>query len=232
MIDDVSCIALMDTLSRYFQYSMRCICGIPSITLLGKKEDWVELKNRSERALELLSSDDLKGEQSLSWWKSPLLAALDKLIQCYDDPESAENMDWMARIYKYERERYGGKIVVSGWVNIFFPYLGQCTEDSYINRCINSDLIQMKRNCQTEKTEDKHFSGRNNGNRQSTFPKGISSVKFILNELGIKEHNMKMYGGPCCVSEQKEEAGFPCPPGTLHAHFGWLIKHDADIRQG
>ena len=110
VIDDVSCIALMDAMSDYFQYYVTITCGIPSITLLGKREDWVELKNRSERALKLLSSDNLNGEVSLFWWKSPLLAVLAKLIQCYDDPESAENMDWMARIYKSDREHYSGSI--------------------------------------------------------------------------------------------------------------------------
>ena len=232
VIDDVSCIALMDAMSKYFEYGFMCVCGIPSITLLGKREDWIELKNRSERALQLLSSDDLKGDASLSWWKSPLLSALDKLIQCYDDPESAENMDWMARIYKYHREAYGGEIVVSGWVNIFFPYLGQCAEDSRINRCISLDLIQVKNNLHERQAEDGGFSRRNHGNRKSAFPKGISSVDFILNKMGITEYKMKMYGGPCCISEQLQEAGFSCPPGTLHAHFGWLIKHNADIRQG
>ena len=123
IMDDVSCIALMDVMSDYFEYTVLITCGIPSITLLGKREDWIELKNRAENAFQLLSSDDLKGEVSLSWWKSHLILVLDQLIQCYDDPESPENMDWMARIYKHKREFYSGKIAVSGWVNVFFPYI-------------------------------------------------------------------------------------------------------------
>ena len=217
IIDDVSCIALMDGMANYFAYRVLIVCGIPSTTLLSKREDWIELKNRAESALQLFSSDDLKGEVSLSWWKSPLLAVLDKLIKCYDDPKSAKNMDWMARIYKYNREAYSGDIFVSGWVNVFFPYLG----DSHINRWVNFDLVYLRR------TE-----GNNSGNDLDDFPKGISSVNFILDYFGIKQYKMKMHGGPCCVSEQMAEAGFPCPPGTLHAHFGWLIKHNADIRQG
>ena len=226
VIDDVSCIALMYSMANYFAYRFKISCGIPSVTLLGNREDWIELKNRSERALELLSSGDLKGEQSLSWWKSPLLAALDKLIQCYDDPESPSNMDWMARIYKYRSQNYAGLITVSGWVNIFFPYLGD-TAHSPKNECINLDLIYIT------KPDDSFLSGRNFGNDPDDYPTGISIVDFILDVMGIKEYKMKMYGGPCCISEQLEEAEFPCPPGTLHAHFGWLIKRAADgIRQG
>ena len=120
VMEDVSCIALMDAMSKYYQYQMVYICGIPSVTLLGNREDWIELRNRSQCVLDLLSSDDLKGDVSLSWWKPSLLAILDKLIKCYDDPESAENMDWMARIYKSDREGYGGHAFVCGWVNVFF----------------------------------------------------------------------------------------------------------------
>ena len=249
VIDDVSCIALMDTISKYYSYRMVCICGIPSVTLLGKKEDWMELKNRSERTLQLLSSDDLKGEVSLSWWKSPLLAVLDKLIQCYDDPESAENKDWMARIYKSEREGYGGHAFICGWVNVFFPYLGNSVEakEYRVNEWANNDLIQMRSDLKmhfdmkkNDNCENKdqlgfghgHFdNARKFGNSGSAFPKAISSVDFTWIKPG-QQHKMKIHGGPCCVSEQMVEAGFPCPPGTLHAHFGWLIKHNPDVRQG
>ena len=223
VIDDVSCIALMDAMSDYFRYYVTIACGIPSITLLGKREDWIELKNRAEGVLQLVSLDDLKGEVSLSWWKSPLLSVLDKLIQCYDDPESAENMDWMARIYKSDREGYSGELVVSGWVNVFFPYIRGHARGR-VNSSAKLDLVHMKI------PEFSYFNSDNNNPFE--YPKGISSVNFILDYFGIKQYKMKMYGGPCCVSEQMAEAGLPCPPGTLHAHFGWLIKHDADIRQG
>ena len=80
VIDDVSCIALMDAMSKYFDYRVKYVCGIPSVALLGRKGDWMELRNRAQRALNLLSSDDLKGDVSLSWWKGSLLPVLDKLI--------------------------------------------------------------------------------------------------------------------------------------------------------
>ena len=247
VIDDVSCIALMDAMSKYYSYRMVCICGIPNVTLLGKKEDWIEVKNRSERALQLLSCDDLKDDVSLSWWKPSLLAVLDKLIQCYDDPESAENMDWMARIYKSEREGYGGHAFVCGWVNVFFPYLGNNAEakEYQVNEWANNDLIQLrddlkmhfdlKKNDNAEKESGFRYGGSENarkfGNSGNAYPKAISSVDFTLLKPGQKQ-KMKMYGGPCCVSEQMAEAGLPCSPGTLHAHFGWLIKQNSDIRQG
>ena len=106
-----------------------------------------------------------------------------------------------------------------------FPTLGGNGEDSQINNCAKLDLVHINI------PEYSEFNPNYNYNYPFEYPKGISSVDFILDYYGVEQHKMKMYGGPCCVSEQKEEAGFPCPPGTLHAHFGWLIKHKADISQ-
>ena len=217
VIDDVSCIALMDAMSKYFSYTFRISCGVPSVTLLGKKEDWMELRKRAERALNLLSSDDLKGDVSLSWWKGSLLPVLDKLIECYENPESASNRDWMARIYKYRREAYGGFIYVSGWVNVFFPYFGEMAKGSYINKCAEMDFVHINK----ELKERRRFGE----NHIDDFPAGISRVDFILDDNGNKQ-KMQLHGGPCCLSEQLQGAGYPCPPGTLHVNFGWMIKQD------
>ena len=42
-------IALMDTYSHYFEFSiMKCICGIPHITLSGSVQDWQGIRDRVE----------------------------------------------------------------------------------------------------------------------------------------------------------------------------------------
>ena len=223
VIDDVSCIALMDAMSKYFDYRVRYVCGIPSVALLGRKEDWMELRNKAERALNLLSTEDLKGDVSLSWWKGSLLPVLDKLIECYENPESAENMEWMARIYKTRDE--GGCVtttIVTGWVNVFFPYLGESAKHSEINQWANLDLIESYQEWMVEDF---------NGNEADDYPTSVSTVDFIFEDNGY-EQKMKMYGGPCCLSEQVRENELPTAPGTLHAHFGWLIKHNYDDHHG
>ena len=222
VIDDVSCIALMDAMSEYFKYRVKYICGIPSVSLLGRKDDWMELRKRAERALNLLSTDDLKGDVSLSWWKGSLLPVLDKLIDCYENPELEANREWMARIYKTRRKSLGctSTTLVTGWVNAFFPYFGTSVEDSYINRWSNLDLIKASKEWMAE--ED--F----NGNELYDYPASVSTVDFIFEDHGY-EQKMEMYGGPCCLSEQVRENELPTAPGTLHAHFGWLIKRSANF---
>src|SRR5262245_27671313 len=42
-------IVMMDAFQRFFDYRVRCICGIPSITLAGTVEDWQRVLSRVRR---------------------------------------------------------------------------------------------------------------------------------------------------------------------------------------
>lgn len=39
----VASFLMMGTLQKYFSYTMRCTCGIPSVTLLGERSDWEDM---------------------------------------------------------------------------------------------------------------------------------------------------------------------------------------------
>ena len=251
IIEDVACIALMDTVAKYYSYRMVCICGIPSVTLLGTEQDWIDLRERSQHILDLLSTDDLAGDVSLAWWKPALLGALDRLIQCYRNPSDESNKDWMARIYKLEREGYGGHANVCGWINVVFPYLGhgEQAKEYKVNQYANNALLNLsddtlgnfnKQAVPTEESDEESDYGffgrvkkseRVTGNSGSAFPRAISSAPFTW-VLPGEEYKMLFNGGPCCVSEQVIQDGYPCPPGTLHANFGWVIKHNIENRKG
>src|SRR5215471_5770183 len=41
-------VVLMDSYSSYFEYEMRCICGIPRITVTGTEGDWERIRARVE----------------------------------------------------------------------------------------------------------------------------------------------------------------------------------------
>ena len=129
----------------------------------------------------------------------------------------------MARIYKTRDERgCATTTFVTGWVNVFFPYLGESAKHSEINQWANLDLIESYQ----EWTEEDF-----NGNEADDYPTSVSTVDFIFEDHG-HEQKMRMYGGPCCLSEQMRENELPTAPGTLHAHFGWLIKHNDDDQHG
>lgn len=106
-------IALMDTYSHYFEFSfMKCICGIPHITLSGSVQDWQGIRDRVE-VLETFGLD---------WWVSPLRPILDEFVRAAEghaDPEF-----WQG-IYKYRppEARPYEQGLVTGWLVNLFPYL-------------------------------------------------------------------------------------------------------------
>ncbi|KAH8901117.1 hypothetical protein GQ53DRAFT_589985, partial [Thozetella sp. PMI_491] len=46
-------ILMMGAMQKYFSYGCILGCGIPSVTLLGEREDWVKIQNRLDKLLEL-----------------------------------------------------------------------------------------------------------------------------------------------------------------------------------
>ncbi|MGP0018597.1 MAG: DUF4419 domain-containing protein [Candidatus Sulfotelmatobacter sp.] len=101
-------VALMDTYQRYFDYGMRCICGIPKVTLEGTPEDWQRMRDR----IEVLATYDL------DWWTSRLAPILDQFIAtATGNPDRAF---WQA-IYK--PQKFYAMEMATGWIADLFPYL-------------------------------------------------------------------------------------------------------------
>jgi hypothetical protein len=44
----VTSLTLMDCMKSYFKYRVICGCGIPKVKLLGSREDWVQLIDRTK----------------------------------------------------------------------------------------------------------------------------------------------------------------------------------------
>lgn len=101
-------IVMMDAFERYFEYTMNCICGIPTIELTGTAEDWREIRRRIE----------LMAEYGVDAWIAGLRGICDQFV------ESAcgrPDRDFWQCVYK-PREAYGGA-VFTGWLGRLFPYL-------------------------------------------------------------------------------------------------------------
>jgi hypothetical protein len=105
-------IALMDTYSHYFEYSMgMCICGIPHVTLTGSAEDWRRIRDR----VELIDTFEL------GWWTERLRPILDQFVRA---AEGRPDTQFWRGIYKF-RPRQGpyDSTKVTGWLVDLFPYL-------------------------------------------------------------------------------------------------------------
>jgi hypothetical protein len=101
-------VVMMSAFRRYFDYTMRCICGIPQITLEGSAEDWAEIQRRV----------DVLAEYDLAWWAGALRPVLDAIVST---ARGTIDSDFWQCIYK-PTEVYGGEIA-TGWIMRLFPYL-------------------------------------------------------------------------------------------------------------
>lgn len=100
--------AMMSSVKKGISYIGESGCGIPSVTLLGKKSDWEDIYQR----LDALKKYDL------GFWTEELKPVLQEFINVYD--HKTDKQFWQ-RIYKY-REGYMMQDV-NGWIIKFFPYL-------------------------------------------------------------------------------------------------------------
>ena len=74
----VSQIVLMDAMQKYFDYKFSTMCGIPEIRVAGTKQDWENVKSKTNEVLKLIP--DLK-----VWIDGSLNTILDHFINAFDD---------------------------------------------------------------------------------------------------------------------------------------------------
>ena len=108
-------LSLMACLETYFDFDVAAVCGIPRITLLGTQSDWEGLYAKVAQWRQAYPG--------LEWWLDHLLPVLQAFAEAAAG-KAAENVDFWRRIYKAPTAaHYGGDPRVTGWINVFFPYL-------------------------------------------------------------------------------------------------------------
>ncbi|KAJ9065162.1 hypothetical protein DSO57_1022574 [Entomophthora muscae] len=122
----VTSLTIMDSFKAYFEYNLSTLCGIPEVTLQGTPEDWIDLKNRTQKLLRRLDG--------LDKWEATLVPVLDEFISA---AQGNSNVEFWKSIYKFKGQ--SGFPEVSGWINVLFPYF-MFTEDFRINTCAHGGL--------------------------------------------------------------------------------------------
>ncbi|MEW6306356.1 MAG: DUF4419 domain-containing protein [Verrucomicrobiota bacterium] len=100
-------VVLMGAFKPYFQYVLKCVCGIPAITLEGTPEDWAKLGDKLAV---------LRG-YGLDWWVDELVPICGQFVRA---SQGDVDTPFWQQIYKLT-SRYGGEDV-EGWVGKLFPY--------------------------------------------------------------------------------------------------------------
>ena len=105
----IASILMMCGLQKYFKYKMQLRCGIPGVTLLGKREDWEDILQRLEK-LPVLGEEPTKFSELLK----PILR---RFNAWFDDPESPEVLDFWNKVA--HRSGGSGTHYLSGWLTAF-----------------------------------------------------------------------------------------------------------------
>lgn len=110
-VDDrtTTSILMMGSLQAYFSYTMMCRCGIPSVTLLGTREDYVDILLRLDKLHEL-------GPETADW-ANLLRPILRRFVSSFDEVMSAQTKEFWTQAAHYQ----GGSGIsqLSGWISAF-----------------------------------------------------------------------------------------------------------------
>lgn len=106
-------ILMMGLMKAYFRYEGGIICGLPSVTLLGKKEDWEKLLSRLDRLSEFGKEPDE--------YRARLTPLLKRFVRSFDIPDSPEIRKFWNQIVfaKHEAICGGSPLDLSGWITGF-----------------------------------------------------------------------------------------------------------------
>ncbi|KAG4433843.1 hypothetical protein IFR05_010661 [Cadophora sp. M221] len=103
-------IMMMAALQKYFSYGCELTCGLPSVTLLGKRGDWEKLAEKAERLVTF-------GKEARVWY-GLLEPVLKRFVRSFDEPEAEETKDFWQKIAHYSGGGSGPKYL-SGWITAF-----------------------------------------------------------------------------------------------------------------
>jgi hypothetical protein len=195
----VSEIVLMDIVKQYFEYEVHTKCGIPEITLTGTLEDWQSIRQRVENFVQF----------DLAWWVNALIPILDEFVAA---ASGRVNQHFWQSLYKLH-DASGGPYV-TGWLNVFFPYIKNQQTNEYTSQ-----------NPHTTSWSKVKKNDRGGGPVTDEFPLGLSKVPFKwVFPLQSMTFDMEFVGGFAGVAQD---------PATLalRPEMGWAVIDSSEFSQ-
>ncbi|KAI4113340.1 MAG: hypothetical protein LQ338_008192, partial [Usnochroma carphineum] len=106
----VASILLMGATQQYFDFKCSLLCGLPSVTLLGNKEDWELILARLEKLKEY-------GEEPTQFYNL-LKPVVSRFVEGFDNPTSNDTIIFWQRI-AHHNVKGSGLSYLSGWITAF-----------------------------------------------------------------------------------------------------------------
>jgi|GEM_PF-385368 len=99
-------LTIMNAMKSYYRYKSEIICGIPAITILGERADW----------LKIIEKIKILGQYEFEWWVNEILPILKEFVNVFD---KQTNIGLWRDIFN-SYNMCGTKI--NGWILKFYPY--------------------------------------------------------------------------------------------------------------
>lgn len=106
----VASILMMGSVQKYFSFKMIIMCGIPSVTLLGEREDY-------ERIFSKLDKFSTFGDEPTQF-AALLKPIVSRMIRTFDDAADPEIIDFWQKILHIHNHG-SGSLKYSGWISAF-----------------------------------------------------------------------------------------------------------------
>lgn len=203
----IASITMMGTLQAYFGYCFRVACGIPSVTLLGIKDDY-------EKILERVEKLSLYGEEAARF-RDLLKPILRHFIRSFDEPQHAEIKVFWGKVCREEYLGSGGPDAYSGWITAF---------------CFWNN----EGKCQISGQEGLSMDGVNYGLvDMSDVPNGFTTVPVRIEDNGEVVEAEMLAGsvGINCTSSMTPSADGTMGLDTMQNHHGWFIYEKGSVHE-
>ena len=112
----VSQITLMNSVQEYFDFGMKCGCGIPAVEMLGTEDDWSKLKSKLKVLRTLLEPIENDLGLPSEWWD-----LVEKVFrELLDTYQGKPDREWWSHIMSYKEAFMSGESGgFRGWMTEF-----------------------------------------------------------------------------------------------------------------
>jgi len=201
-------VCLMETFEGYFDYEVRCGCGIPEITLLGTPEDWASM---IPRVKELAT-------YGLEEWGETLCGVLDKIQRA---AAGEVDIDFWRSFFRYQSG--SGPSELTGWIVTLFPYLivDWRTKALGPNKYLGNWKAHF--DAANARTGWLRYDVPSEGPGIHAVPQALASAPVrCIDLLNGSKKELRFVAGMFGVAQDGDT-------GALSASFGWAVVHEPAV---
>lgn len=154
-------ITVMDAFKSYFDFSLKTLCGIPSITLEGSTEDWVKIIDAVRHFATL--------DNMLATWSEALIPFLEKFVEASN---GKVDTTWWNSFYS-ENSMSGGPYI-TGHINNLFPFT------------TNKDQLVWRKNLTGTLTSDHYPKSLSQAPVKWKYYNTVKNMEFLAGLVGFE----------------------------------------------